>query len=1159
MTNTCRFAAPSAYEVLDPELTQVNPAGSDWAVVTSPNGGEEWLANSTQQIRWEAGDVGNTVSIFYSDLYAGTNTVWIPIVQAYPNTQTYDWTVSDKVSPQARVKIQSDDDPNLFAISAQNFNISGVRVTYPNLSSDTLIMGQPAIMTHTGAPVRWLSVRLEISYNRAATWQMLGPGSDDWTLPQPFQFTPTFPSRQTKVRAIVLGATTPLGAPLTNVIDLSDEYFEVHGMVLEAPVGGSTNTLGTQSEILWISAGAATAASIYYSPHGTNFSLLVQGVFNNQTYPGRNPFSWKIPKTLLPSTNARIKIVAGSYEALTAPFTLRGIRITSPTNDAVLPVGSAQAVAWTNAGMNVTSRGTIALSLNGTNGPFTNLEDDYDLVSIPFYDWNIDPDLAPSINALIRLKVISSDDPADVGFTAVSDRFTLKGIKILSPAPGGAVQLGQTTSITFVSAAAGQTARIEYSADGGFTYDSVPIMHLEIGTGTTTFEWTVEATRTPSTNAVIRITGTADVKVSGVFTMSGIRVDSPMQHDTWSVDETNTIAWMAQVPEPVFNLDLLYPDGASLALVQNVAGSSHDYRLPLAALRGQEAISNVVLRVADRQGTAAGYSAPFRLVSQPVIGIVSPRAGDFLRVGEETQVIWSKGGSMRAEDFTAWFSLDAFATLPEDIGREVTFNAENNTFAMPWVVPDRLGRTRVMVTNSLNPTLASISGEFDIVGTFELVFPNGVPGEDDIHADQQVAVIWFTLGSVEHVNIFYNADEMGWVKDNKQPIFNHPDQGRYQSVYQWTAPVLQSDNVILRVQDAAYPDPNLFDGVQAGPYDQSDAPFALNSHREGLSKFFRIVSPTNTAISGMEPDGTISWTSSAVGVLATIQRATSLVDSGNWRDYVHHLGVSTTMTARIVDPNPPEHMVFIPGGVNAGTDPDDGAYSLTVSSFYMDKFEVTKALWDSVYTWAIAHGYSFDNAGSGKAANHPVHSISWFDVVKWCNARSQKEGRPAVYTVDGEVYKSEWYENVVQTSAAGYRLPTDVEWEYAARGGLQGWRFPWGNTIQHARANYYSDSSVSYDVSWTQGHHPTYITGELPYTSPVGSFAANGYGLYDMAGNVREWCYNSHSVFEGAEQVLLGGGWDDYSNYCRVASRDNVNPFHSRYDIGFRAVLPPDQ
>lgn len=267
----------------------------------------------------------------------------------------------------------------------------------------------------------------------------------------------------------------------------------------------------------------------------------------------------------------------------------------------------------------------------------------------------------------------------------------------------------------------------------------------------------------------------------------------------------------------------------------------------------------------------------------------------------------------------------------------------------------------------------------------------------------------------------------------------------------------------------------------------------------------------------------------------------------------------------------PEGMALIPGGTNAGTNPlgvgesyEDWypeTYNLTVNSFYMDKYEVTKAQWDEVYTWAITNGYSFDNAGSGKATNHPVQEVNWYDCVKWCNARSQKEGRPAVYTVGGAVYKTGQSNDVVQTAATGYRLPTDEEWEYAARGGEASRRFPWGDSdeIQHARANYYSVSSDSYDTSPTRGYHPTYATGGEPYTSPVGVFAANGYGLYDMCGNVWEWCFDWYPGHEGSYRVIRGGSWGSYAGADRVANRSHGSPGGGYYGGGFRAALPAGQ
>jgi len=265
----------------------------------------------------------------------------------------------------------------------------------------------------------------------------------------------------------------------------------------------------------------------------------------------------------------------------------------------------------------------------------------------------------------------------------------------------------------------------------------------------------------------------------------------------------------------------------------------------------------------------------------------------------------------------------------------------------------------------------------------------------------------------------------------------------------------------------------------------------------------------------------------------------------------------------------PAGMVLIPAGVNTGTDPDFGAYSLTdETAFYMDKYEVTKAQWDAVQTWGLANGYTDLATGAGKAANHPVQTVNWYNCVKWCNARSEKEGREAAYYTDAgytSMYKTGTVSGVsapyLKGSAKGYRLPTEVQWVYAARGGATSHRFPWSDSdnIQHARANYSSSSSYAYDTSPTRGYHPSYTNAPTPYTSPAGVFAPNGYGLYDMAGNVFEWCFDWYPGLEGSYRVLRGGSWNRSADYCRVAYRNLTYPDYSAYNIGFRAVLPPGQ
>jgi sulfatase modifying factor 1 len=271
-------------------------------------------------------------------------------------------------------------------------------------------------------------------------------------------------------------------------------------------------------------------------------------------------------------------------------------------------------------------------------------------------------------------------------------------------------------------------------------------------------------------------------------------------------------------------------------------------------------------------------------------------------------------------------------------------------------------------------------------------------------------------------------------------------------------------------------------------------------------------------------------------------------------------------------------MAFIPAGSYQRGDNLDGdssapVYSVYVSAFSIECGEVTGARWNAVYQWATNHGYAFNNAGANKALNHPVQTVSWYDCVKWCNARSEMEGRlpcyysNTTYTVVYRTGQLDLTNGCVKWSANGYRLPTEAEWEKAARGGLSGKRFPQGDRINQGLANYRGDpASYSYDDG-PAGFNLTYAVGSY-YTNPEGAFAPNPYGLYDMAGNVSEWCWDwydgtyyasGQSDPQGPNtvtslRVTRGGDWANIVSRLRCASRNNPPPSSGYTSLGFRCV-----
>jgi len=326
------------------------------------------------------------------------------------------------------------------------------------------------------------------------------------------------------------------------------------------------------------------------------------------------------------------------------------------------------------------------------------------------------------------------------------------------------------------------------------------------------------------------------------------------------------------------------------------------------------------------------------------------------------------------------------------------------------------------------------------------------------------------------------------------------------------------------------------------------------------------------------------------------------------------------------DPCIPDDFVYIPDGYfqmgdsfSEGNSDELPVHTVQLDSFAIGKFEVTNqeyckylnsAHGSSIYVsggtvygtgnnqpycdistsdgWsqiAFSGGVFSVRAKDGRDMfNDPMVAVAWFGAAAYCNWRSQQDGYEQCYNL------STW---TCDFNKHGYRLATEAEWEYAARGGLSGKRFPWGNTISQTQADFHSSSDYSYDVSPTKGiYHPLWGVGDDPYTSPVGFFngtkkykaeyqwpgsatsyqttsGANNYGLSDMAGNVWEWCndwysdtYYSSSPLNnppgptsGSYRVFRGGAWINGANYCRVAYRIYSSPTARAYYVGFRLVL----
>jgi formylglycine-generating enzyme required for sulfatase activity len=369
--------------------------------------------------------------------------------------------------------------------------------------------------------------------------------------------------------------------------------------------------------------------------------------------------------------------------------------------------------------------------------------------------------------------------------------------------------------------------------------------------------------------------------------------------------------------------------------------------------------------------------------------------------------------------------------------------------------------------------------------------------------------------------------------------------------------------------------------------------------------FFRIQGATNTAITGFTSSGLLTWTNAAVSNDCTVEWLGSLGVSNVWQPFVNYPVISPVCQVQVFVPTwpAPTGMSFLVTtrfqmgncmDTNEGYADELPLHNVYVNPFFMDQVEVYKALWDDVYGWATNHGYGFDNVGFGKGPEYPVESVNWYDAVKWCNARSEKESLTPAYNTyeyildefgdpigtnivvyrDGSMDITSAQVNWV---ADGYRLPTEAEWELAARGGKAGNRFPWTetDTITQTNANYYSswDGGVPYypyDVNEVEGSPFGIFFGVDHFTSPVGDFSPNAYGLYDMAGNVSEWCWDWYGFAfyatgdasdtkgpdtdSGSGRVVRGGSGESGAFEARCSARSAIGAGGSLSGVGFRCV-----
>ncbi|MDA0577433.1 MAG: methyl-accepting chemotaxis protein, partial [Verrucomicrobia bacterium] len=797
---------------------------------------ELWLQNTTNNITWTSGGASGFVNLSYSvdgGLTFTTISNNVPNVNSdlFVVTNVYSWVVAPFPTKLARVRIEDASDPtNLFDISTYDFKIAGLRVSFPDLATDSMEV-------RVEGPIQWDENdvgslgTVQFSENGGATWQLVESGPILGT--RQSLFTPTNPTLRGLVRII---ADAP--APFTNVFDLSNSEFPVRGIRVAAPQQGGLYTIGTTNPITFVIAATFDAdfrAQIYYAEDGFSFDRdnplngsfsFVDGIANT--------FSWIVEPSRRPSQSGRIMVESGPsgtpYSGVSEDFVLRGVKFDTPSAGAVWAPGTNE-ISWAVAGIANGATANILLSLaGGAPGTFTNTIVSGAAVDAFTANWVVPLGLGPSTSARLRFDVVSSPAGAfDTQYFADSDIFTLLGIRVLSPLGSSRWDMGTTQTITWDSASGGNRVDLLYSADGGVTFDPRPIAANVVSqNGTNSLSWAIDFQRTPSSNAVVRVASRSVPGLSGdsaPFYVRGIKINRPSGADIYaSTDPTNLIQWVAANDTPTpFTIRYVKEAEAPVQIATDLAATNRIYNWafpPLAAVS-----DNVRIEITD--GIHTSTSSVFRIVSVATIQVISPSAGDFWEVGSTRQLQWSRGGFM-PNDFTVYLVLSPYdaTNAPLSVGA-VAFDETNNVFSFSWEVPDNPGKGKIVVKHNTLSTVEDDSGEFSIVGKFEILNP---PGPFDIYAMKPNTLVrWRTRGSVPFVDLYYSINENrdDWTKVNAAPIpnnnkpFNPGDvEGSWSiSTYDWTVPNARVDAAAIRVQEALYTQE--FAPTDTGPFDDS--------------------------------------------------------------------------------------------------------------------------------------------------------------------------------------------------------------------------------------------------------------------------------------------------------------------------------------------------
>lgn len=740
--------------------------------ITSPNGGEAWIAGTQHDITWTSTNVAS-VNIEYST----EDQTWTQIAAGLDaGTGAYTWTVPDTPTSYSSIRITSVDNAEIYDVSDDSFAIlppPSIIVVSPN-GGENWTAGTTRNITWTSVSVG--SVKLEYTTD-GETWTSItndtsaATGAYAWTLPD-------------IESATFLVRVTANDVP--NVSDTSDAAFNVTfapTITLAAPNGGEQWTAGTVHDVTWTSTNVANVRIEFFTGSGM-WTLVADNIDASL-----GTYAWTVPDVESVMCQVRISDTTNSdvRDVSDGTFTVSGqpvVTVTSPNGGESWMVGTTQTITWTSS--NVTAV-TIEQTTDGTT--WTAIAQSAD-ASGGSYAWTVPA--APSVNCLIRISdavnpTVTDTSDAPFAITAIP------AVTLSSPNGGESWTVGSKQNITWTSASIGNVT-IEFSPDG----DTWTTVAANYPAASGTYLWTVP--NAVSDAAVIRITrsnaseptDTSDAPFS-IVPVPAITLVSPNGGEEWTVGEEHAVTWTS-VGVTMVAIEFS-TDGTNWTTVaESLTAASGTYLWTVPAVAAETC--TIRISNADDPGLSDTSDAPFTISPAPAVLVTSPNGGEVWIAGEKRAVTWTSIGVTQVNiDFSA-------------NGTDWTPVAENIPAASGsylWTIPAEEAETCIIrIANANDTDLNDTSDEpFAIeppppLPSIIVTSPNG--GENWVTGTDQT--ITWTSVSVASVRIEYSTTGVFWavIADNVDASLG---------AYEWTVP--DTPSVTSRIKITSVQNPFVFD------------------------------------------------------------------------------------------------------------------------------------------------------------------------------------------------------------------------------------------------------------------------------------------------------------------------------------------------------------